>query len=360
VLEDEREGLLGGEATEAHRTRHNDARIAAQAALQDAERALADARAVLAGREAALAAAVEGGDRATDRAARADAALAGACAAAGLDLSRVVALHAAPEAEVAARQARLAAAEAEQAQADGALAERAQALQALTDRGMPDTPPDVLAARQTALDAAIGARGEQMGRLAERQWADTEARARLQDLERAIDTARGTAETWAAVNDAIGSASGDRFAQIAQAVTLALLVDRANLHLHDLKPRYRLRVADTDLALLVADLDMAGEVRTTRSLSGGERFLVSLALALGLSSMGSRGALAGTLFIDEGFGSLDADSLDLAIDALERLQAQGRTVGVISHVQAMKDRIPVQVEVKRIGGGASVVRLKGV
>lgn len=141
------------------------------------------------------------------------------------------------------------------------------------------------------------------------------------------------------------------FAQIAQAVTLALLVERANLHLQDLKPRYQLETAPSDLALHVLDLDMAGDRRTTRSLSGGERFLVSLALALALSGMGTHGALAGTLFIDEGFGSLDADSLDLAIDGLERLQSQGRTIGVISHVQAMKDRIPVQVEVVKTGGG---------
>jgi exonuclease SbcC len=160
------------------------------------------------------------------------------------------------------------------------------------------------------------------------------------------------------VNDAVGSASGDRFAQIAQAVTLAMLVERANLHLNDLKPRYQLEVAASDLALQVIDLDMAGDRRPARLLSGGERFLVSLALALALSGMGTQGALAGTLFIDEGFGSLDSDSLDLAIDALERLQAQGRMIGVISHVQAMKDRIPVQIEVRKIGGGASEVRLK--
>ncbi|WP_395828471.1 SbcC/MukB-like Walker B domain-containing protein, partial [Elstera sp.] len=125
-----------------------------------------------------------------------------------------------------------------------------------------------------------------------------------------------------------------------------------------LKPRYRLEVAPSDLALHVIDVDMAGERRATRSLSGGERFLISLALAMALSSMGTHGAIVGTLFIDEGFGSLDADSLDLAIDALERLQAQGRMIGVISHVQAMKDRIPVQVEVVKTGGGASELRLK--
>ncbi|WP_228850163.1 SbcC/MukB-like Walker B domain-containing protein [Halocynthiibacter styelae] len=102
---------------------------------------------------------------------------------------------------------------------------------------------------------------------------------------------------------------------------------------------------------------MGDEVRSTRSLSGGERFLVSLALALAFSGMGGQGGLAATLFIDEGFGSLDAESLDMAMDALENLQAQGRTIGVISHVEAMKDRIPVQVRVSRHGAGASTVAL---
>ena len=102
---------------------------------------------------------------------------------------------------------------------------------------------------------------------------------------------------------------------------------------------------------------MGGEARATRSLSGGERFLVSLALALALSGMGGNGGLAGTLFIDEGFGSLDAASLDLAIDALEGLRSQGRQVGVISHVEAMKDRIPVRIMVTKQGGGKSSVRI---
>jgi exonuclease SbcC len=92
-------------------------------------------------------------------------------------------------------------------------------------------------------------------------------------------------------------------------------------------------------------------------MSGGERFLVSLALALALSGLGGRQTFADTLFIDEGFGSLDSDSLEVAIDALEMLQSQGRTVGVISRVEAMKDRIPVQVRVIRQGAGRSIVRI---
>ena len=86
-------------------------------------------------------------------------------------------------------------------------------------------------------------------------------------------------------------------------------------------------------------------------MSGGERFLVSLALALALSGLGGRQTFADTLFIDEGFGSLDTESLDVAIDALETLQSQGRNVGVISHVEAMKDRIPVQGPGRETGRG---------
>jgi len=153
----------------------------------------------------------------------------------------------------------------------------------------------------------------------------------------------------------VGSANGDRFSQIAQEVTLSILVEQANHHLEGIKPRYRLALGEGKLSLHVVDEDMAGEIRSTRSLSGGERFLVSLALALALSSVGGSSAISGTLFIDEGFGTLDVESLDLAIDALEALQAQGRMVGVISHVQAMKDRIPMQVRIEAQGDGSSEV-----
>ncbi len=131
-----------------------------------------------------------------------------------------------------------------------------------------------------------------------------------------VAQARSELDIWEAVNHAAGSRSGDKFARVAQSITLDVLVDHANHHLSDLNPRYRLRRA-ADLVLQVEDCDMGGEARATRSLSGGERFLVSLALALAFSRMDGKGGLAATLFIDEGFGSLDAGSLDLAIDALE-------------------------------------------
>ena len=158
-------------------------------------------------------------------------------------------------------------------------------------------------------------------------------------IDHDLAAARNVASVWKAVNAAVGSRNGDRFQRFAQGVTLDLLVELANNHLRVLKPRYRIRRAvGQELGLHVVDLDMGEEVRSTRSLSGGERFLVSLALALALSGLEGRQSFVDTLFVDEGFGSLDAESLDIAIDALETLQGHGRTVGVISHVDRYQVR----------------------
>ena len=121
-----------------------------------------------------------------------------------------------------------------------------------------------------------------------------------------------------------------------------------------------LRAEDPDtLALQVIDCDMCDEIRTVYSLSGGESFLISLALALGLSSLSSNNLKVESLFIDEGFGSLDADSLRTAMEALEQLQMQGRKIGVISHVQEMSERISVQVQVHKKVNGKSVLTVVG-
>ena len=108
---------------------------------------------------------------------------------------------------------------------------------------------------------------------------------------------------------------------------------------------------------MVVDQDMGDEYRSVHSLSGGESFLVSLALALGLASLSSNRVRVESLFIDEGFGSLDADTLRVAMDALDNLQAQGRKVGVISHVQEMTERIGVQIQVRRQSGGQSRIEV---
>ena len=239
--------------------------------------------------------------------------------------------------------------------ARAALNERKQDL-VRHQQDLPETPADDLRTRTEGVDAATVLRQQRQGAIENQIAIDAANREKLAGLEAEIAEARGELDVWRAVNAAVGSKNGDRFARFAQSITLDVLADSANRHLADLNPRYRLRRA-ADLALQVEDIDMGGEARATRSLSGGERFLVSLALALALSRMGGKGGLAATLFIDEGFGSLDAASLDLAIDALEGLQSQGRQVGVISHVEAMKDRIPVRITVTKQGSGKSAVRI---
>ncbi|MDD4912437.1 MAG: AAA family ATPase [Sideroxydans sp.] len=165
----------------------------------------------------------------------------------------------------------------------------------------------------------------------------------------------GAYRLWGQLNDLIGSADGKKFRNYAQQFTLDVLLGYANYHLTELARRYRLeRIKDT-LALMVVDQDMGDEPRSVHSLSGGESFLVSLALALGLASLASNRVRVESLFIDEGFGSLDAETLSVAMDALDGLQAMGRKVGVISHVQEMTERISTKILVQRLAGGKSQV-----
>ena len=186
-----------------------------------------------------------------------------------------------------------------------------------------------------------------------------ENRQKVQSLEKELMQAREVSEHWASLNEIAGSSDGGKFRRIAQGYTLDVLLSYANVQLSELSKRYRLeRVPDT-LALQVIDRDMCDEVRTVHSLSGGESFLVSLALALGLSSLSSNKMRVESLFIDEGFGSLDAETLRVAMDALDSLRTRGRKIGVISHVQEMTERIPVQIKVNRGDNGRSYLTVEG-
>ncbi|MDR3309043.1 MAG: ATP-dependent exonuclease, partial [Tannerella sp.] len=166
-------------------------------------------------------------------------------------------------------------------------------------------------------------------------------------------------DDWSKLNAVLGSADGSKFKKIAQEYTLDYLLAYSNKHLQMLTGRYELQRIPESLALQVVDLDMGNEVRTVHSLSGGESFLVSLALALGLSSLSSNRMKVESLFIDEGFGSLDADTLRIAMDALENLQTQGRKIGVISHVAEMTERISTQINVSKSSNGRSRVEIIG-
>lgn len=181
----------------------------------------------------------------------------------------------------------------------------------------------------------------------------------MAQVARELEGKQRVAEQWAKLNKLLGSADGAKFKVIAQSYTLNHLLRHANRHLSYLSKRYKLQQVPGTLALQVIDCDMCDEVRTVYSLSGGESFLISLALALGLSSLSSNNLKVESLFIDEGFGSLDADSLRTAMEALEQLQMQGRKVGVISHVQEMSERISVQVQVHKKINGKSVLTVVG-
>ncbi|MEB2871229.1 AAA family ATPase [Pseudomonas rhizosphaerae] len=227
------------------------------------------------------------------------------------------------------------------------------------------TQVDAIASAE-ALDAQLATllmdverQEQQCAELRARQAEDQRRHSANHALQAQIAEADAHYQRWARLAALIGSAEGDRFRKIAQAYNLDLLVHHANVQLRQLVRRYRLKRGGSMLGLLVLDTEMGDELRSVHSLSGGETFLVSLALALGLASMASSTLRIESLFIDEGFGSLDPESLQLAMDALDGLQAQGRKVAVISHVQEMHERIPVQIQVRRLGNGLSSVEVSG-
>ena len=159
---------------------------------------------------------------------------------------------------------------------------------------------------------------------------------------------------WNAISDAIGGADGKLLRKIAQCYTLRFLVEHANAEIRKFNTRYELVQVKNSLAIRVIDHDRADDVRDTTSLSGGETFIVSLGLALGLSALSSRSISFGNLFIDEGFGTLDPDTLATVIDSLAMLQtSQGKKVGVISHTDTMSERITTQIRVIKKGQSGS-------
>ncbi len=242
--------------------------------------------------------------------------------------------------------------------AEAVLQERRRTLARHEEQGRPALAPDAVTVALTDASAGLEEAREQAALVRQRLADDARNRDSARDTRARIVVQRQRHDLWKGLSDLIGSANGQKFRQFAQGLTLDRLLEHANGHLADLTPRYLLqRAPGGDLDLQVIDRDMADEVRGVANLSGGERFLVSLALALGLSSMTGRHVISESLFIDEGFGALDAHSLDVAISALETLQASGRKIGVISHVQPMIDRIGVQVRVSKQGAGRSVVQV---
>ena len=261
---------------------------------------------------------------------------------------------------LAQERSALGALDAQVASATAVLAER-RAQRGLHAEGAPESglSLETVAAAVEALTSERRAAHDLATELRMRIGQDDTRRVQAQAVLAEVERQQLEEQRWGKLSELIGSSDGKKFRNYAQQFTLDVLLGYANAHLGQLARRYRLeRVSHNgapSLALMVRDQDMGGEVRSVNSLSGGESFLVSLALALGLASLSSNRVRVESLFIDEGFGSLDTDTLGVAMDALDALQSLGRKVGVISHVQEMTERIATKVLVRPAGGGSSAV-----
>ncbi len=208
------------------------------------------------------------------------------------------------------------------------------------------------------LGEAFAAKRTELGSLEQQLKNDDEALKRRAAGGAELQAAETESLRWGRLKELIGSADGAKFSRFAQSLTLRQLIDLANHHLAVLSPRYRLMAAAGDeLDLRIVDLYQANTDRPMESLSGGESFLASLALALGLSELASRHHPIDSLFIDEGFGTLDTETLEVALSALENLRSQGKTIGLISHVDLLKERLTTQVRVLRGAGGTSRIEV---
>lgn len=218
-----------------------------------------------------------------------------------------------------------------------------------------ELPLEELDLQLQALAAQLRELGQRQGEIRAQLQGDDNRRASQQSLFADIAKQEQEHDLWQRLNSLIGASDGARYRRFAQGLTLDHLVHLANRQLQRLHGRYQLaRRSDGELELEVVDTWQGDTARDCKTLSGGESFLVSLALALALSDLVSHKTSIDSLFLDEGFGTLDGETLEVALDALDSLNATGKTIGVISHVEALKERIPVQLKVhKGVGMGYS-------
>ena len=209
---------------------------------------------------------------------------------------------------------------------------------------------EALENQRKALNSALS---EVLTKLSLNRQNSNQAEATKQDLQ----TKSNVLALWTELANAIGTTASDNFRDVAQAYTMRILLDQANYFLRKLSGRYELTCYSNSLAIMVMDKEMGGELRSASSLSGGETFIVSLALALGLAALNDENLNIDMLFIDEGFGTLDGESLEMAVQTLGNMQKFGRKVGIISHVDSLKERIPAQIQVTKRGKAASQVTI---
>ena len=219
----------------------------------------------------------------------------------------------------------------------------------ITDKSLEELEPQFKAQEQAlkaVRDAIVG--------LKHKLNENAAAKARIKEKQAAIEAQQNECRRWENLHQLIGSAEGKKYRNFAQGLTFEIMIGHANRQLQKMTDRYLLIRDDAQpLELNVIDNYQAGEIRSTKNLSGGESFIVSLSLALGLSHMASKNVRVDSLFLDEGFGTLDEEALDTALETLSSLQQDGKLIGVISHVPALKERIGTQIRVTPQTGGRS-------
>ena len=246
-----------------------------------------------------------------------------------------------------------------QTQAQTLLTQAEQQEQQLLAVPLTELDEAALQATLSDTDAALQQQLQQLGELKQQLRQQQQLASQQATLYQQLQAQQALYQDWQQLNSLIGSADGAKYRRFAQGLTLQQLVLLANRQLQQLHSRYQLaRKADSELELQVLDSWQADSARDTKTLSGGESFLVSLALALALSELVSHKTRLESLFLDEGFGTLDPDTLEVALAALDQLQSGGKMIGIISHVEALKERIPVQIKVhKQAGSGWSRLEL---
>lgn len=232
--------------------------------------------------------------------------------------------------------------------------DRNSRLKAEQEKMLSDEPYEKLKQDLTSANSRHNALQQEIYSINHSLTENEKRRVEQQEQLKLIAAQKKECERWDILHDLIGSADGKKYRNFAQGLTFDTLVRQANRQLRKMSDRYLLlRDQAQPLELNVIDNYQGGEIRSTKNLSGGESFIVSLALALGLSQMASRNVNIDSLFLDEGFGTLDEDALDSALETLSGLQQEGKMIGIISHVPALKERISTQIEVIPKNGGYS-------
>jgi exonuclease SbcC len=239
--------------------------------------------------------------------------------------------------------------------------ESIQTLQQLKSvRPVSDWYPDRIEQEYEQLKASMEESNRRFGAIEQALRSDAENRTRQQDLLLQCEEKKRTHQSWSKLKDLIGDKEGKHFRNFAQKITLRQLIWQANYHLQQLSDRYEFEMPGEGKGdeLRILDKHLAHAPRSVNTLSGGETFLASLAMALGLSDMASSNSSLECLYIDEGFGTLDGESLEMALETLERLRAkQNKTIGIISHLEVLKERIPVKIKVQKQYAGFSKVEV---